>query len=167
MIQTIEASNARRVIRASASPTCRALFWRSGGNRPATIAINTRLSIPSTISRAVSVTKLAQICGSLNHSMPHTPRHLQGNDGRMRPNGFVKFTFCGRRMALSWARIVLAPSRKIRPHSSLVPFNLTARKNAIVETVTGSKTEPGYRLVLLRPPRDCRIRPDSRIGRTS
>src|SRR6516164_2812487 len=76
MIQTIEASNARRVISASASPTCRARFWRSGGNRPATIAINTRLSMPSTISRAVKVTRLAQICGSVSQPMPALPRSL-------------------------------------------------------------------------------------------
>src|SRR6516162_9652265 len=76
MIQTIEASNARRVISASASPTCRARFWRSGGNRPATIAINTRLSMPSTISRAVSVTRLAQICGSVSQSIPALSRSL-------------------------------------------------------------------------------------------
>ena len=76
MIQTIEASKARRVISASASPTCRARFWRSGGNRPATIAINTRLSMPSTISRAVSVTRLAQICGSVSQSIPALSRSL-------------------------------------------------------------------------------------------
>ena len=75
MIQVIEASNASRVISASDSPTCRARFWRSGGNRPATIAMNTKLSIPSTISSAVSVTRLAQTCGSVSQSIPTAPRH--------------------------------------------------------------------------------------------
>src|SRR6266481_4803995 len=74
MIQTIEASSARRVISANASPTCRARFWRSGGSRPARIAMNTRLSIPRTISSAVSVRRLAQICGSLSQSTLNAPK---------------------------------------------------------------------------------------------
>src|SRR5215831_16846006 len=73
MIQAIEASSPRRVASASASPTCLAWFCCSAGSRPARIAINTRLSTPSTISRAVSVRRLAQSPGSVSQSIPIPP----------------------------------------------------------------------------------------------
>src|SRR4051794_35601782 len=69
MIQAIDASSARRVSTASAKPSRRAEFRRFSGSRPTRIAMKTRLSIPSTISSAVSVTRLAQIFGSASHSI--------------------------------------------------------------------------------------------------
>ena len=69
MIQAIEASSASRVSSASANPMSRARACCAAGNRPARMAMNTRLSMPSTISSPVSVSRLAQICGSLSQSM--------------------------------------------------------------------------------------------------
>ena len=56
----------RQLYNASPNPIRRARFWRLAGNRPANIVMNTRLSMPSTISSAVSVKRLAQICGSFS-----------------------------------------------------------------------------------------------------
>ncbi len=61
MIQTIEASSARRVISARPNPTRRAWDCRGSGSRPDRIAMNTVLSIPSTISIAVRVKRLAHV----------------------------------------------------------------------------------------------------------
>ena len=73
MIQAIEASSPRREVSASANPICLARSCCSAGSRPARIAINTRLSIPSTISSAVSVKRLAQRPGSVSQSIPTPP----------------------------------------------------------------------------------------------
>jgi len=55
---THEAANSNRIrpMAAIASPSCRAIARFSGGNRPVRIAMNTRLSTPSTTSSAVSAT---------------------------------------------------------------------------------------------------------------
>jgi hypothetical protein len=67
--QATEASRVRRVISANPKPTCRAQCWNSTGNRLARIVMNTRLSMPSTISSAVNVKRLAQTSESVSQSM--------------------------------------------------------------------------------------------------
>src|SRR5688572_21588782 len=67
-IQASVASSMSRVMSASARPTLRAFDCCSTGRRPARIEMNTRLSMPSTISSAIRVMRLAQICGSEIHS---------------------------------------------------------------------------------------------------
>jgi hypothetical protein len=54
-----------RKISASESPTCRARFDSAGDRRDTRIEMNTTLSMPSTISSIVSVTKAAQALGSV------------------------------------------------------------------------------------------------------
>src|SRR5690606_32214109 len=66
--QAIEASKIKRISRASIKPTIRAVLRCSGGSFSAKIAIKTRLSIPSTISRTINVSKPTQAEGSDIHS---------------------------------------------------------------------------------------------------
>ena len=65
--QAIEAKRIRRIPKASIKPTIRALVRCSGGNFSAKMAIKTRLSIPSTISRTINVVR-PQADGSDIHS---------------------------------------------------------------------------------------------------
>ena len=67
--QEIEHSKITRVTSASVRPSLRALSCCSGGSLPARIEIKITLSIPSTISNAVSVSREIQICGSVSHSI--------------------------------------------------------------------------------------------------
>ena len=67
--QEIEASNSRRITMASRRPVTRARSRCEGGNLSARMAINTRLSMPSTNSMTTSVTSPAQIDGSAIHSI--------------------------------------------------------------------------------------------------
>ena len=64
-IQASVASSMSRVRSASDSPTLRPRERWCSGSRPVRIAMKTRLSIPSTISSAESVTSDSQICGSV------------------------------------------------------------------------------------------------------
>src|SRR5689334_12681117 len=64
MSQLMLARSASRVMSARPRPNFRALSRRSGGRRFAVMAMKTRLSMPRTISSAVSVRRLAQIPGS-------------------------------------------------------------------------------------------------------
>ncbi len=68
-IQEMTDSSPRRITSASDRPIRRALSRCFGGSLSARMAINTRLSIPSTISRTISVNRPAQIEGSINNSM--------------------------------------------------------------------------------------------------
>ena len=68
-IQEMTDSSPRRITSASDRPISRALSRCFGGSLSARMAINTRLSIPSTISRTISVNRPAQIEGSINNSM--------------------------------------------------------------------------------------------------
>ena len=61
-IQAIDASNARRRRDRQRQPEPPRQSRRPSGNRPTRIAIKTRLSMPSTISSAVSASRLAQRC---------------------------------------------------------------------------------------------------------
>ena len=58
-----------RKIRASDRPTRRAISRCSGAMRDTISEMNTTLSMPSTISIALSVMKLAQACGSESQSI--------------------------------------------------------------------------------------------------
>lgn len=58
-----------RKMSASDSPMRRAVSRCSGGMRETRSEMNTTLSMPSTISIALSVMKLAQTCGSVRKSM--------------------------------------------------------------------------------------------------
>jgi hypothetical protein len=88
-IQEMTDSSPRRITSASDRPIRRALSRCFGGSLSARMAINTRLSIPSTISRTISVNRPAQIEGSIKNSMT-TPvngkvshRHvMHGRDNR-------------------------------------------------------------------------------------
>ena len=83
-IQVMPPSSASRVPRATASPNLRASAWRSTFTRPTRTAMNTRLSIPSTISSAVSVRRPAQICGSLSQSISASgPDQVVSRAGRL------------------------------------------------------------------------------------
>ena len=67
-IHAMDASKAKRISKASVRPTLRALLRCSGGSFSARIAIKTRLSIPSTISRITSVASPSHAEGSDIHS---------------------------------------------------------------------------------------------------
>src|SRR3954449_11098509 len=101
MIQAIEASKASRLSTASARPSRRAESRRSSGNRPTRIAMKTRLSIPSTISSAVSVTRLAQIFGSASHSIRLASDRCQRKEAVKRLRGRKNGASAGRRSALA------------------------------------------------------------------
>ena len=73
MIQEMLASRPIRITRASASPIRRALACWATGSRPETIERKMTLSMPSTISSAVSVSRLAQAFGSESSSSIATP----------------------------------------------------------------------------------------------
>src|SRR5215813_2141305 len=64
MIHESESRRRIRIIIANDSPTKRAFLWDLTGSRPATIEMKTMLSIPRTISSAVSVVSAIHICGS-------------------------------------------------------------------------------------------------------
>src|SRR5215207_8004315 len=69
MIHVRLISSRIRVISARESPSLRAFGCCSRGNLPARIEMKITLSIPSTISRAVSVKREIHVCGSLSHSI--------------------------------------------------------------------------------------------------
>src|SRR5918995_4335780 len=75
-IQPREKSIATRINIASNNPVVRARCRRMAGSLSARIEMKMMLSIPRTISSAVSVSSAVQIAGSLNHS---TPRPSPGN----------------------------------------------------------------------------------------
>ena len=68
-IQDREANSIKRVMSAAANPSWRAFFCCASGSLAARMLIKTILSIPRTISRKVRVTRLIQICGSINASI--------------------------------------------------------------------------------------------------
>ena len=68
-IHEITDSRPSRMISASERPIRRALSRCFGGSLSARMAINTRLSIPRTISSTTSVSKPTQIDGSIKNSM--------------------------------------------------------------------------------------------------
>ncbi|SSU42831.1 Uncharacterised protein [Acinetobacter baumannii] len=76
--QAIEAKRIRRIPKASIKPTIRALVRCSGGNFSAKMAIKTRLSIPSTISRTINVARPTQADGSDIHSKIIDPAPVLG-----------------------------------------------------------------------------------------
>src|SRR5438270_615305 len=57
-----------RLTQASAMPKRRARLRCAGGKRLTEMAMNTRLSTPSTISSVLNVTSAIQICGSASQS---------------------------------------------------------------------------------------------------
>ena len=67
--QEIANNNPKRINNAKDKPITRALSRCSGGNFSARIAIKTRLSIPNTISRIISVIKPTHIPGSNKNSI--------------------------------------------------------------------------------------------------
>ncbi|VVP32274.1 hypothetical protein PS732_04450 [Pseudomonas fluorescens] len=67
--QEILANKPRRMINASDRPMIRARSRWCGGSLSARIAMNTRLSIPSTSSSTIKVNKPNQAVGSANHSI--------------------------------------------------------------------------------------------------
>ena len=74
MIQLSESSSATRISKASVKPRRRAFSCERAGSFPARIEIKTMLSMPRTISSAVSVRSPIQICGSESQSMIY-PAH--------------------------------------------------------------------------------------------
>ena len=76
MIQVMENRSAMRDTMATARPAIRALACCRAGRRSAKMAIKMMLSMPSTISKAVRVTRAAQALGSENHSTTLTSREL-------------------------------------------------------------------------------------------
>jgi hypothetical protein len=70
MIQVIEKSSSIRMIIASPKPTRLASAWRFSGSLSVRIEIKMMLSMPSTISSAVRVSKAIQISGFANQSKP-------------------------------------------------------------------------------------------------
>src|SRR5690606_17100341 len=63
-----ETSRQMRVMQATAMPNLRAKARFSAGSRPTAIEMNTRLSMPSTISSALRVTRVSQTFGSARNS---------------------------------------------------------------------------------------------------
>src|SRR5690606_11661357 len=63
-----ETSSAMRVMQATAMPNLRAKARWCSGRRPTAIEMNTRLSMPSTISSALRVTRVNQTFGSARNS---------------------------------------------------------------------------------------------------
>src|SRR5690606_9409293 len=66
-------NNPNRINNASERPSTRALSRCSGGSFSAKMAIKTRLSIPSTISKIINVSKPTQIPGSNKNSISSLP----------------------------------------------------------------------------------------------
>src|SRR3990172_8019238 len=86
---TSDSSRARRVIMASARPSTRALWrWRAG-KRPTRMEMKIMLSMPRTISRAVSVASAAQACGSESHSIRGLRMSVSCPAGRRGASGSV------------------------------------------------------------------------------
>jgi len=69
IIHDMAESSARRITSASDSPSTRARSRKDGGNFSTRIAMKTRLSIPKTTSRTISVNSPTQAAGSSIHSI--------------------------------------------------------------------------------------------------
>ena len=82
--QDMTDSKPRRMTIARLKPISLALSRCSGASLSARIAMNIRLSIPSTISSTISANKPTQMFGSNSHSMPCLPELRGGHCNRFR-----------------------------------------------------------------------------------
>ncbi|CUK22870.1 Uncharacterised protein [Achromobacter sp. 2789STDY5608615] len=84
--QAMLASRPSRISMASVRPIMRARLRCAGGSLSARMAMNTRLSIPSTISRMTSVARPSQAVGSdIQSKIINVPQEGSGSSARGRP----------------------------------------------------------------------------------